>query len=214
MMEAASTSETSVNFYQTTRRYNPEVSHLHTRLRENLTWRLHWIIMYEFGLLSAISHCLIWVAVTSGCRSSTCLVSVTWTPDWRWSHCMHLAITQQSDGRIGRSRAKRLGCVTWPNGQEQEGPEVLDCGNDARCWTATVSGHSDLCACYRVHKMQRNIFTKASDVTLSQQFKNTGFWEAYSRSADRDIFIFMAIVGLSTEAHRSRVRSYFFKNPF
>jgi hypothetical protein len=30
MMEAASTSKTSVNFYQTTRRNNPEVSHLHT----------------------------------------------------------------------------------------------------------------------------------------------------------------------------------------
>jgi hypothetical protein len=29
MMEAARTSETSVNFYQTTRRYNPEDSHLH-----------------------------------------------------------------------------------------------------------------------------------------------------------------------------------------
>jgi hypothetical protein len=28
-MEAASTSETLVNFYQTTRRYNPEDSHLH-----------------------------------------------------------------------------------------------------------------------------------------------------------------------------------------
>jgi hypothetical protein len=28
MMEIASTSETSVNFYQTTRRYNPEDSHL------------------------------------------------------------------------------------------------------------------------------------------------------------------------------------------
>jgi hypothetical protein len=28
MMEAASTSETSVNFYQTTRHYNPEDSHL------------------------------------------------------------------------------------------------------------------------------------------------------------------------------------------
>jgi hypothetical protein len=29
MMEAASTSETSVNFYQTTRRYNPEDNYLH-----------------------------------------------------------------------------------------------------------------------------------------------------------------------------------------
>jgi hypothetical protein len=35
MMEAASTSETSVK-PQTTRRYNPEDSHLHTRRRENL----------------------------------------------------------------------------------------------------------------------------------------------------------------------------------
>jgi hypothetical protein len=35
-MEAARTSETSVNFYQTTRCYNPEDSHLHTHRRENL----------------------------------------------------------------------------------------------------------------------------------------------------------------------------------
>jgi type IV secretory pathway TrbD component len=36
MMEAARTSETLVNFYQATRRYNPEDSHLHTHRRENL----------------------------------------------------------------------------------------------------------------------------------------------------------------------------------
>jgi hypothetical protein len=36
MMEAASTSETSVNFYQITRRYNAEDSHLGTHRRENL----------------------------------------------------------------------------------------------------------------------------------------------------------------------------------
>jgi hypothetical protein len=36
MMEAARTSETLVNFYQTTRHYNPEYSHLHTHRRENL----------------------------------------------------------------------------------------------------------------------------------------------------------------------------------
>jgi hypothetical protein len=35
-MEATSTSETSVNFYQTTRRNNPEDSQLHTRYRETL----------------------------------------------------------------------------------------------------------------------------------------------------------------------------------
>jgi hypothetical protein len=36
MMEAARTSETLVNFYQTSRRYNPEDSHLCTHRRENL----------------------------------------------------------------------------------------------------------------------------------------------------------------------------------
>jgi hypothetical protein len=36
MMEAATTSETSVNFFQTTRRNIPEDSHLHTRRRDNL----------------------------------------------------------------------------------------------------------------------------------------------------------------------------------
>jgi hypothetical protein len=36
LVQAPSTSETSVNFYQTTRRNNPEDSHLHTCRRENL----------------------------------------------------------------------------------------------------------------------------------------------------------------------------------
>jgi hypothetical protein len=41
MMEEASTYETSVNFYQTTRGNNPDDSHLHTRRRENLKSQLH-----------------------------------------------------------------------------------------------------------------------------------------------------------------------------
>jgi hypothetical protein len=36
MMGAARTSETLVNFYQTTRRYNPEDSHLRTHRREKV----------------------------------------------------------------------------------------------------------------------------------------------------------------------------------
>jgi hypothetical protein len=36
MLEAVQTSETSVNSYQSTRHYNPEDGHLHTRSRENL----------------------------------------------------------------------------------------------------------------------------------------------------------------------------------
>jgi hypothetical protein len=38
-MEAARTSETSVNLYKTTGRNNPEDSHLHTHRRENLKSR-------------------------------------------------------------------------------------------------------------------------------------------------------------------------------
>jgi hypothetical protein len=44
MMEAASTSETSVNVYQTTRRNNPEDSHLHSRRSENL--KSHMLFIY------------------------------------------------------------------------------------------------------------------------------------------------------------------------
>jgi hypothetical protein len=38
MMEAASASETSVNFYQTTLRNDLEEGHFHTRRRENLKY--------------------------------------------------------------------------------------------------------------------------------------------------------------------------------
>jgi hypothetical protein len=40
LLEAASTSETSVNFYETTRRYIPEDSHIPTRRHENLKFHL------------------------------------------------------------------------------------------------------------------------------------------------------------------------------
>jgi hypothetical protein len=43
MKEAASTSETSVNFYQT-RRNIPEESHLLTRRRENLNSHQHFVL--------------------------------------------------------------------------------------------------------------------------------------------------------------------------
>jgi hypothetical protein len=36
VVDAAKTTETLVSFYQTTRRYNPEDSHLRTHRRENL----------------------------------------------------------------------------------------------------------------------------------------------------------------------------------
>jgi hypothetical protein len=46
-MEAARTSETLVNFYQTTRRYNPEESHLRTDGRKNLKSYYPRIILEE-----------------------------------------------------------------------------------------------------------------------------------------------------------------------
>jgi hypothetical protein len=46
MMEAASTSETSVSFYRTTRRNNPEDSNIHTRRRENLKSRLTEVFVF------------------------------------------------------------------------------------------------------------------------------------------------------------------------
>jgi hypothetical protein len=55
MMEAARTSETLVNFYQTTRRYDPEDSHLRTHRRDNLKsyleisyYRLRQVDMFRF----------------------------------------------------------------------------------------------------------------------------------------------------------------------
>jgi hypothetical protein len=57
LMMAVSIYETSVNFYQTTRRNNPEVSHLHARRRENL--KSHkcctLAVYYRAGVLSY--HC-------------------------------------------------------------------------------------------------------------------------------------------------------------
>jgi hypothetical protein len=57
MMEAARTSETLVNVYQTTRRYNPEDSHLRTHRRENLKSylvKLHYCIWTHLHCLEII----------------------------------------------------------------------------------------------------------------------------------------------------------------
>jgi hypothetical protein len=55
MMEAARTSETLVNVYQTTRRYNPEDSHLRTHRRENLKSYIDtiwWTDLFIFSLFN------------------------------------------------------------------------------------------------------------------------------------------------------------------
>jgi hypothetical protein len=50
MIEAAKTSETSVNFYQTTRRYKPEDSHLRNHRHENLKSYLRCGIFIQNGI--------------------------------------------------------------------------------------------------------------------------------------------------------------------
>jgi hypothetical protein len=58
MMEVASTSETLVNFYQTTRRNKPEDSHLRTHHRENLKSYLGLFFILFFQYYSYIPPCV------------------------------------------------------------------------------------------------------------------------------------------------------------
>jgi hypothetical protein len=64
MMEAASTSKTSVNFYQTTWCNNPEDSQLHTRRRENLKSHLATLILLQLIFLGHLIQCFFF-SVTS-----------------------------------------------------------------------------------------------------------------------------------------------------
>jgi hypothetical protein len=60
MMETADTSETSVNFYQTTRRNSPDDSHLQTRLfikeLHNLCPSLNVVNVMTFRNVSLVGH--------------------------------------------------------------------------------------------------------------------------------------------------------------
>jgi hypothetical protein len=56
MIEAAKTSETSVNFYQTARHNDPEDSHLHTRRRKNLKSHIFTPVHILFTYLSKKRH--------------------------------------------------------------------------------------------------------------------------------------------------------------
>jgi hypothetical protein len=60
MMEAESTSETSVNFYQNTRRNNPEDSYLHTRRRENLKSHIVIDSFFSTSKWLAATYALLW----------------------------------------------------------------------------------------------------------------------------------------------------------
>jgi hypothetical protein len=59
LMEAVSTSETSVNFYQTTRHDIPEDSHLHTHRREDLKSQLIDCFYYPIIVYLTVKHIVI-----------------------------------------------------------------------------------------------------------------------------------------------------------
>jgi hypothetical protein len=52
MMEAVRNAETSVYFHETTRRYIPEICHLHIRRRENLKSHVVFIIAITVVILN------------------------------------------------------------------------------------------------------------------------------------------------------------------
>jgi hypothetical protein len=74
MIEAASVSETSVNFYELTRRYNPEDGHLVTHRREKLKSFRH---VFEWGIITAEDTDIITGPV---CCNSVCLLPDSLTP--------------------------------------------------------------------------------------------------------------------------------------
>jgi hypothetical protein len=75
MMEAASISETSVSFYKSPRRNNPEDSHLLTRRRENLKSHREWRWLSS-GMLSRV----VWYKLTD--VSQVILSPVRWKQEW------------------------------------------------------------------------------------------------------------------------------------
>jgi hypothetical protein len=79
MMEAARSFETFVNFYQTTRRYNPEDSHRLTNRRENLK-----SYIFIHNPLLVVLHALVWAENTLW-AGHVCLLA--WVNSIVGTHC-------------------------------------------------------------------------------------------------------------------------------
>jgi hypothetical protein len=64
MMETVSSCETPVNIYQTTRRNNPEDSHLHSRRRDNLKSHLRYrMLLLLLGPIIKIVNTIIIIII-------------------------------------------------------------------------------------------------------------------------------------------------------
>jgi hypothetical protein len=79
-MEAVSTSETSVNFYETTRCNIPEDSHIHTHCRENLKSQTEDYLPISFFLVTFHNLSLFWPfsknLETNYVTTTTCCLSL------------------------------------------------------------------------------------------------------------------------------------------
>jgi hypothetical protein len=82
MIEAARTSEMLVNFYQTTRRYNPQDSHLRTHSRENLKsyliyvavgvmWSDTWKLIYATSDIQNAEWKVLQIRISNTSRSAS-----------------------------------------------------------------------------------------------------------------------------------------------
>jgi hypothetical protein len=78
MMEAARTSETLVNFYQTTWSYNPEDSHLHTHCCENLKSSLTTLLCCIVILHNFFKRCKHYNHISIVTQRKTHVLSLTW----------------------------------------------------------------------------------------------------------------------------------------
>jgi hypothetical protein len=77
MIEAASTSKTSINFYQTTWCNNPEDSHLHTHCHENLKSHPLWLSSSEddVSIPECTVHIIYFTAQNVSWLMNTCFAS-------------------------------------------------------------------------------------------------------------------------------------------
>jgi hypothetical protein len=113
MMEAARTSETLVNFYQTTRRYNPEDSHLHTHRRENLKSYLESVIGFnirnrqtDVGYIGGAAECKLFSVKRNICKLRSGIFGTGTTCARDWPTAMTEQHNTQKHGHMNSSDLK------------------------------------------------------------------------------------------------------------
>jgi hypothetical protein len=146
-MEAARTSETLVNFYQTTRRYNPEDSHLHTHRRENLKSYLINPRLWSRRTVSAHSEGKV---EYSGCIAYSLIRVLKGLND------MRLHVCRRSEW--GKDRLRKL-CLNW----DRRSVVRLH-------WIAQASNNASRPQCCML--LNSTFTSKAVQVAISEDFRS------------------------------------------